>query len=193
MNDFKIGDEVYILETCPDWDDSSPRETYIIRVLNDEPTCMVDKIILGRKYNWYIANKHIRLLTPTIDPKSIKPYPHTCKVCKSPARKYDKMILCSNLKCKVNKIAKAILPKIKKIISVDQEGFVLCPICGNIGTLPYYPTNYISTSHVFDIACRNDHRWPYKANQNDKIKNGQTIYSYNAEKYHWTTQINVSP
>jgi hypothetical protein len=89
--------------------------------------------------------------------KPVKPYPHICKVCSSPARKCESITLCSNLHCRSRKkVSKKY--KTEPIIhgsSPDYPLKVKCPICKcNVNQVnAYLPT------HNYPAAYCKEHKW----------------------------------
>jgi hypothetical protein len=137
-----VGRRVRVLSTCNDWligSQEPPRETIIIGV--SPPYFVVYKPLQYGGYEqtddnhkklfegWRVVQEHLKFLPNLPLPK---PYPHKCKLCKSPARKCESFVFCSNARCKSRVAFKKALPKPAVITYsvVDKEGFVLCETCG---------------------------------------------------------------
>lgn len=108
-----IGKSVYITDKCFDWGKVANKNTYIIGVASYQFIVYKPSQHGGYKIRtdnecWIVSwddliIDEISTLSPSV------PYPHKCMLCKSPSRNGDKLIFCSNLKCKVNKASKILL------------------------------------------------------------------------------------
>lgn len=70
------------------------------------------KLVVSQKFNTHDQVMFKQPKDLRVAPKNpVKPYPHTCKKCKSPARKCGSIVMCSNLKCKTRKDFSALIKK----------------------------------------------------------------------------------
>jgi hypothetical protein len=132
---FKPGDRVRVLEGCRDWSTDLVgkeigeilRETYIISTTSYsarvyKPVEYGGYEYMGNKETWSVDNEFLELL-PDIPIKPFIPYPRTCKICKSPARKN----FCSNRKCKSRR---ALAKQYKAMLDKMPQYKILFCSCG---------------------------------------------------------------
>lgn len=117
--------------------------------------------------------------------KIITPYPITCKRCKSPARRCDGYIFCSNAKCKTRRL----IPKFIKVKS--KFNFIPCPRCSQFPKLqngiainagPVYK-GYADIK-IYLLRCYYAHEWQVHIKElkvgdtlNHQIHHGLTYHS----------------
>lgn len=115
--------------------------------------------------------------------QQINPYPDRCNKCKQPARKIDKIMLCSNRKCKSKKFNNIYKNKKNIIIirDIDIDGFVICPIClrqAVRGVGPLLVKNDI-------LICNHNHKWFHNWSEGEKLwadNYGYLLYTNNSFK-----------
>jgi hypothetical protein len=130
----------------------------------------------------------------------VKPYPHKCKVCHSPARKTKNTYMCSNVKCKTWKKVRKQAAVIKnKDTNTDKDGFVICPACSSF----VFETMYVSENYITDTGwlrnneCKNGHKWQITWRDGYKLKlyvfsadgskiDENTYYKWVFENDHWS-------
>lgn len=130
--------------------------------------------------------------------KDVPCYPHTCGVCKSPARKGANLIVCSNPECKTKKGLLNSIGPIPKFYSVNKDKFVLCPTCqikdGVKNTEHEFlqTSSYASQQHK-NLVCRRcnsrfSHSWKdghklnYQGTHEYIWQNGQLIHNVPKKK-----------
>ncbi len=162
LDECKIGQRVYVSEDlASDWGNKADRETTILGI--DNGWIIVYKSNHGydvmnttdcKTYSdaWRIHPHILKLLK---DLPRINPYPNICKLCKAPARKVNKITLCSRDRCKSkSEIKKYGKPVIQKIANgVDQDNYAICPTCN---------TRAINVSYFGGLhrnTCNNSHTW----------------------------------
>lgn len=158
--------------------------------LNDR-CCEINSII-GATVLPHTRLKHpkVRYWTVVIDWLIIEPekkttptlaYPRKCKNCNHPARIIsDKLVLCSNAKCKSRidlkqyiKLHSKKMSPIVKINFVDFEGYPICPTCktraitGSSGKYSEYSPPY--------AKCINRHQWDWKWVKDQKVCYSQCL------------------
>ena len=177
-----VGRDCYVLESCPDWNWNDDRRTTIVlvdfmTVQKPKPSSGSEHILTFKVLNpdgrqWWVHPDCIRLLKPLAP---VKPYPNTCNVCHSPARKGAGVVLCSNVKCKNAKRVRQLLPKNAKdiiFIGIDDQNNVICPTCGqySIGA------SIIGADPIFKVTCVNKHTWNHKFEIGHIVCSGGTKY-----------------
>lgn len=113
-------------------------------------TFVVNNAVRG----WYVPLEQIELVKPL---KEIKPYPHTCKICKAPSRKNGSIVLCSNVKCKATN-KKRYVSAVQKRDTYKRDTYIRCPVCKGIAA------SADGRSHKdgeiwYSFVCMKDHRW----------------------------------
>jgi hypothetical protein len=86
-----------------------------------------DSYPTNRRLTTFRANNVIPVNKPKI--YKIVPYPHKCKICKSPARVCVSFVMCSNDHCKTRKEIRKLAATAPKLMGIDRDGYVLCKIC----------------------------------------------------------------
>lgn len=203
-NECKAGQRVYVLENTADWYNKAQgflstaydraRTTTIIGITFTTQArslgSSVRNIIVYKPSNlggynvidtdnhfpdgWRVSPENLKLLKEL--PK-INPYPNQCKTCNAPARKVNKITLCSRDKCKSkNQIKKYGKPV--SISGLDSDNYPICPLCfGRVATFG---------ATIEDLLCDNDgHTWKHTwldgqrlatiSKQSYIYKNGQFI------------------
>jgi hypothetical protein len=116
----------------------------------------VESIIFAPALCKGFARYNVSELTLVRDDKPVKPYPHTCNVCKKPARKAGKTSMCSNVKCKSWKNIRKQMATTKYVIKcLDKDNFVICPTCGAFAVSSYPQTSRMIRTTI----CQFDHNW----------------------------------
>jgi hypothetical protein len=144
LDDFKVGQKVRVLDTCIDWHPHPElsREQVVLGIRRGE-------VFVSRPYErggWVPFDRSITdygwcvkpLSLEIIEDKPVKPfipYPRTCKICKSPARKD----FCSNRKCKSRKKFYLTLPRPLKRIGQEEDGRLMCLECDSVIVNLKYP------------------------------------------------------
>jgi hypothetical protein len=137
--------------------------------------------IYKEAYRVYPTNiELVKNITP------VKAYPHTCKICKAPARKISKAILCSRDGCKSKRTIKANynVPYVKKakLVGVDSDGYVLCPVCGARADL--------LRPHDEEAECPSHHKWAYKFLAGHKVYRNENSHYLHTEDGEWLVANN---
>jgi hypothetical protein len=130
--------------------------------------------VIEHKNTWNIHPNEIVKILP--DLPIPKPYPHKCKYCHSPARKIGKDTLCSN-RCKngkkyIRSITKNVVYKQDK--ELNEEGFIVCPVCGKEARLLYYE----ETPKPDEAGCDSKHRWPINIQKGYKFRYTDPVSHY---------------
>ena len=114
---------------------------------------------------WFVEQRAIQILHK---PYNIVPYPHTCKKCKSPARKSKNIILCSNTKCSSTN-------KNNYIVKLPSMSIIKCPEC-NADVAFLLSTKKDKSGPTF--VCKNgaSHRFNYIPLVNDMMLSNPPYY-----------------
>lgn len=203
-----INKKVRVLSNCCDWNTGNregifsfaPRETYILGIFNSQYVVykphMFGGYIVGfnGKYGsegWCVNPDSLELIDPRPPAKPVKPYPHKCKKCHSPARKCVDGMLCSNMRCKVRRDMNKKLPKYKHI----KPKYIYCPDCADYA---YYADHLIDPfdDHKYRMTCGNKHDFIYSIKDGEIIyqKRYEKIYLYDSQKQpalRWVRQPNL--
>jgi len=114
---------------------------------------------------------------------AVKPYPVSCKHCKSPARQTSSFTICSNLRCKTRHSYRAVLknyqlPIQPLDISRDEDGFVLCPACHN-------RARRCDAEDRTRLYCPRDlHTWKLELQLGDKMgQTGNYAFTWNGTRW----------
>jgi hypothetical protein len=118
---------------------------------------------------WIIEIEQVRFLKQSKTPKPtvpVKPYPHTCVVCKSPARNCASYVLCSNSKCKANK-------KFRKMVMANapQITRIKCPTCKR-NAIEVGAARNKDKAPEWRFNCDKKHIWAYVPKENDVVSCG---------------------
>lgn len=111
-------------------------------------------------------NSDILINEPII---SIKPYPHTCSHCSSPARKCKSMVLCSNVKCKSRRNVRKLIGKVSK----PTYRLIMCPKCST-EAIGCNRIDKLTEIGIFN--CLNGHKWNCNAPIGSAISQLNSVY-----------------
>ncbi len=123
-----------------------------------------------------VALSNVRLITEH------KPYPHTCKICKAPARRNRDAAICSNTFCKANR---KYINSLKIIVGkADKDNIICCPIC--FTTIMDKIISATGEDHVYKsyvIECINNHIFTYMAKKNNIFIEAKQKFIFNGKVF----------
>ncbi len=184
MNIFKVGDKVFVNDSCHDWRLNAPRETTVLGIMGKNEVFVFMPSEYGgypRRYDGALYSETWNVLITDLElinsGKPVPAYTMACRFCSKPARKIGKALFCSNDRCKSRNRFKKIfpIPYYSAPKDVDADNFVICHECKERFNLIYD-----GITSPFKLKCKNGHMRKHTYLEGQKLANqeGSRIVSY---------------